>query len=65
VVPVLEAGALCSVPRYLADVFVTEHGAAQVRSLSLDERARAIIEIAAPEYRAGLEAAWGAMRRKL
>jgi acyl-CoA hydrolase len=65
VVPVLDAGALCSVPRYLADVFVTENGVAQVRSLSLDERARAIIEIAAPEHRAGLQAAWETMRRKL
>ena len=65
VVPALDAGALCSVPRYLADVFVTEHGVAEVRSLSLDERARAITAIAAPEHRAGLEAAWEAMRRKL
>jgi acyl-CoA hydrolase len=65
VVPILNGAAVCSVPRYLADVFVTEHGAAEVRSLSLDERARAIIGIAAPEHRAGLEAAWKAMRRKL
>lgn len=63
VVPVLDAGALCSVPRYLADVFVTEHGIAEVRSLSIDERARAIIAIAAPEHRAGLESAWEALRR--
>jgi acyl-CoA hydrolase len=65
VVPLLDAGAICSVPRYLADVFVTEHGVAEVRALSLDERARAIIAIAAPDHRAGLEAAWEAMRRKL
>jgi acyl-CoA hydrolase len=65
VVPILDGGVVCSVPRYLADVFVTEHGAAEVRSLSLEERARAIIGIAAPEHRAGLERAWEAMRRRL
>jgi acyl-CoA hydrolase len=65
VVPVLDRGALCSVPRYLADVFVTEHGIAEVRSLSVDERARAIIAIAAPEHRAGLEAAWEALLRRV
>ncbi len=65
VVPVLPTGALCSVPRYLADVFVTEHGVADVRSLSLDARARAIIGIAAPEHRARIEDAWNVIRRTL
>jgi acyl-CoA hydrolase len=65
VVPVLDAASICSVPRYLADVFVTEHGIAEVRSLSLETRARAIIGIAAPEHRAGLERAWDAMRKRL
>lgn len=65
VVPVLDAGALCSVPRHLADVFVTEHGVAEVRTLPLEERARAIIRVAAPEHRAGLEAAWRELQRRL
>jgi acyl-CoA hydrolase len=65
VVPILDGGALCSVPRYLADVFVTEHGVAEVRSLTLDERARAIILVAAPEHRAALGAAWRELQRRL
>lgn len=65
VVPVLDARALCSVPRYLADVFVTEHGLAEVKALSLEERARAIIAIAAPEHRPSLEMAWKAIRETL
>jgi len=65
VVPVLDGGALCSVPRYLADVFVTEHGVAEVRGLGLDARARAIIGLAAPEHRPALEAAWEERRKRL
>ena len=63
--PSFDGGALCSVPRYLADVFVTEHGVAEVRSLTLDERARAIILVAAPEHRAALGAAWRELQRRL
>lgn len=41
-----------------ADVIVTEHGAADLRNLSLAERARALIAIAAPQHREGLERAF-------
>lgn len=34
---------------------VTEHGAVNLKGLSVDERARALISIAAPQFRAGLE----------
>ena len=34
-----------------ADIFVTEHGVAEVRGLDLAERARRLIRIAAPEFR--------------
>jgi acyl-CoA hydrolase len=52
-----------SIPRSEIDVVVTEHGAARIRDLSLDERAEAIVAIAAPEHRAALEAEWRASRR--
>lgn len=65
IVPALGDGALCNVPRHLADVVVTEHGAAQLRALSMDARAQALIGIAAPEHRAALSDAWDAMRAKL
>ncbi|WP_417721125.1 acetyl-CoA hydrolase/transferase family protein [Salipiger sp.] len=44
-----------SVPRSDAGVIVTEHGIADLRGLSLSQRARKMIEIAAPEHRDGLE----------
>ena len=36
------------------DIVVTEFGVAQLRALSAVERARALIEIAAPEFRDSL-----------
>ena len=39
------------------DVIATEYGTAEIRGRSADERARAIIEIAAPEQRETLRAA--------
>ena len=64
IVAALDAQALCTLPRYLADAVVTEHGVAQLRGLSLDGRAQALIGIAAPQYRAALAAAWDEIRRK-
>jgi acyl-CoA hydrolase len=52
-----------SVPSSLAGAIVTEHGVAHLRGLSADARAKALIAIAAPEHRAGLEAAVAASRR--
>ena len=57
--------ALCTLPRYLADVVVTEHGVAQRRGLGMDARAAALIGIAASEHRDALAAQWDAMRRTL
>ena len=65
IVPALSAQALCTLPRQLADVVVTEHGSAEIRQLGLDARARALIDIASPEHRAALAASWDAMRRAL
>ena len=50
--------ALCTVPRWLTDAVVTEHGVAELRGLSLQARAQALIGIAAPEHRAALDDAW-------
>ncbi len=63
VVPTLDAWALCTLPRGLADVVVTEHGVAELRGLSLNERAQAMIGIAAPEHRAHLSSAWDQIQR--
>jgi acyl-CoA hydrolase len=52
-----------SVPRSEIDVVVTEHGAAHIRDLSLDERAEAILSIAAPEHRARIAEQWRTLRR--
>ena len=65
IVPALGEQGLCTLPRHLADAVVTEHGVAELRGLSLDGRAQALIGIAAPEHRDGLEAAWRAMRTRL
>ncbi len=43
-----------SLPAYLADAIVTEHGIAEVRGLPFRRRAEAIAAVAAPEHRAAL-----------
>lgn len=50
-----------SLPRHDVDVVVTEHGSADLRGLDPDERADALIAIAAPDHRAALAAAWDEM----
>ena len=64
IVPSLGAQGLCTLPRSMADVVVTEHGAAQIRHLSLDARAQALIGIAAPEHRHALANVWDELMRK-
>jgi len=65
IVPALGDGGLCNVPRHLADIVVTEHGAAQLRHLSTDARAQALIAVAAPAHRTRLSAAWDEIRSRL
>lgn len=65
IVPVLGDPALCTVSRHYADAVITEHGVAELRSLSLQARAQALIGIAAPEHRSALAAAWEQMLRTL
>jgi acyl-CoA hydrolase len=52
-----------SVPSSLAGAIVTEHGVADLRGLSAEARAKALVAIAAPEHRTGLEQAFAASRR--
>ena len=54
--------AMAALPRHAADTVVTEYGVAELGGLSLHERARAMIRIAAPQFRDELERAWSEMR---
>lgn len=47
----LPAGSLVSTPRHHLDVVVTEFGAAEVRGLTVRERARALADVAHPDFR--------------
>jgi acyl-CoA hydrolase len=46
-------------------VVVTEHGKADLRGLSIEARAQALIAVAAPSHRDRLQADWSAMRRAM
>lgn len=65
IVPALGSGALCTVPRHLADAVVTEYGVAELRGLSMTARAQTLISIAHPDHRAVLADAWDEIARKL
>jgi acyl-CoA hydrolase len=51
-----------SVARSDIDTVVTEHGVAELRDKGVDERAQALIEVAAPYFRAELDEQWHALR---
>lgn len=51
-----------SVPRADVGLVITEHGVADLRGLSLDGRAEALIGVADPGHRDGLANAWAEMR---
>ena len=52
-----------SLARHETDVIVTEHGVARLRGRSVEERAEALIAIAAPEHRGMLQDAWRDLKR--
>ncbi|MDP1630843.1 MAG: acetyl-CoA hydrolase/transferase C-terminal domain-containing protein [Caulobacter sp.] len=54
-----------SVPRADVGLVITEHGVADLRGLTLDGRAEALIGIAEPAHRDGLANAWTEIRRGL
>lgn len=49
-------GTLVTTPRHHVDVVITEWGAAELRDRSAGERARALVELAHPEFREALRA---------
>lgn len=51
IVAALDAGAVITTPRYLADRVVTEFGVAQLRGRTLAQRAEALRAIAHPDFR--------------
>ncbi len=59
----LAPGAIVTSPRHQVDVVVTEHGAAELAGLTVEERARALAEIADPDFRAELHEAARALAR--
>jgi acyl-CoA hydrolase len=64
IVPLLGNSALVTTGAVDADVLVTEFGTAQIRHLSLDRRAQAIIAIAAPEDQEALTREWSRIRAR-
>ncbi len=58
IVPALGVGQIVSGSRTDVDFVVTEHGMADIRYCSPDERARALIGIAAPDFQEDLSRAW-------
>lgn len=55
IVPMLKPGAGVVTSRYLVHYVVTEHGIASLYAKTIRQRARALIDISAPEFRAELE----------
>ncbi|MEM9054219.1 MAG: acetyl-CoA hydrolase/transferase C-terminal domain-containing protein [Pseudomonadota bacterium] len=64
IVPRLPADAT-SIARADVGTVVTEHGIADLRGKTIDQRALALIAIAAPEFRDSLSNAWDDIRRAL
>jgi acyl-CoA hydrolase len=57
IVATFEAGSLVTTPRHDVDAVVTEHGIAELSGRTVRERARALIEVAHPDFRDSLLAA--------
>ncbi|HEX5940379.1 MAG TPA: acetyl-CoA hydrolase/transferase C-terminal domain-containing protein [Dehalococcoidia bacterium] len=54
IVPQLDAGTIVTVPRFYADLVVTEYGVAKLLNRNHRQRAEALIEVAHPNFRDGL-----------
>jgi acyl-CoA hydrolase len=65
IVPQLGSNNLVAVARGDVDVIATEHGLADLRGKSVNDRAEAIISVAAPEFRAELESGWRDIRYRM
>jgi len=53
----LPPGSIVTTPRHQTDVVITEYGVAELRGLTVGERARALAEVAHPDFRDQLRAA--------
>jgi acyl-CoA hydrolase len=51
ITPKLAAGSIVTTPRHMVDVVITEYGVAELRGLTVRERARALAAIGHPEFR--------------
>jgi acyl-CoA hydrolase len=56
---------VCSLPRHAIDVVITEYGIADLRGMSVMERAERLVAIAAPEHRFALQDAWKIIAARL
>lgn len=65
IVPRLSAGSFVGSPRHAVDMVATEYGVAQLRGLSLEQRAAQLIRIAAPQFRDQLSEEWLAIHDRL
>jgi len=65
IVPPGEGAGPVSLSRMDVDLIVTEHGSADLRELTYQDRAAALIAIAAPEHREALSSAWDGYRQRL
>jgi acyl-CoA hydrolase len=64
IVPLLPEGSVVSTPRHHTGVVVTEYGAAELAGLTVRERARALADVAHPDFRAQLQAMAESMGRR-
>ncbi len=55
IVPQQEEGSLITIPRYFADIVISEYGVAQLMGKNHRQRAEELIAIAHPDFRAELK----------
>lgn len=61
IVPVLPFGTPVTLPRYMTDIVITEHGVAQLKGKSNRQRAEALISIAHPDHQEQLRSTYRKM----
>jgi acyl-CoA hydrolase len=64
ILPLLPEGAVVSTPRHHTGVVVTEYGAAELTGLTVRERARALADVAHPDFRPELHAVADSLGRR-
>ena len=55
IVPILDEGAVVTTSRNDVDYIVTEYGVAHLKGYTLRQRARALIQVAHPDFRPALQ----------